>query len=48
MSFQKNYHKNKSTKVKISNLPRDVTVKELNDLLSDWGQIGRINIRNMQ
>ena len=47
MSFQKNYHKNKNTKVRISNLPQDVTVKELNELISEWGQIGRINIKNI-
>jgi|TARA_B110000858_G_C17722453_1_gene435953 RNA recognition motif-containing protein len=47
MSYQRNYHRNRNTKVKISNLPRDINVKELNDLLSDWGQIGRINIRNI-
>ena len=47
MSSNKNYNRNKNTKVRISNLPKDVTVKELNELLSDWGQIGRINIKNI-
>lgn len=47
MRSNRNYQRNKNTKVRISNLPRDITVKELNDLLSDWGNIGRINIRNI-
>ena len=32
--------------IKISNLPRDITVQELNELISPWGDIGNINIKN--
>ena len=35
--------KSKKVCVKISNLPEDITLKELNDLLQEWGSIGRIN-----
>lgn len=45
----KNYNnvridKRKIAVVKISNLPDDITVNELNELVSEWGKIGRINI----
>ena len=36
--------KRKIVVVKISNLPDDITVPELNELVSEWGRIGRINI----
>ncbi len=36
--------KRKIVVVKISNLPQDITVPELNELVSEWGKIGRINI----
>ena len=36
--------KRKIVVVKISNLPEDITVPELNELVSEWGKIGRINI----
>lgn len=29
--------------IKISNLPEDITIKELNDLIRPWGKIGNIN-----
>jgi hypothetical protein len=32
--------------VRISNLPSDITVHELNELVCEWGKIGRININN--
>ena len=32
--------------VRISNLPDDITVPELNNLVSEWGRIGRINLNN--
>ena len=38
--------KRKIVVVKISNLPEDITVPELNELVSEWGKIGRINISN--
>tara|TARA_E500000178_G_scaffold336746_1_gene375145 strand:- start:124 stop:381 length:258 start_codon:yes stop_codon:yes gene_type:complete len=39
------FNDNSKIRIKISNLPNDVTVKELNELISDWGRIGRINIK---
>jgi hypothetical protein len=36
--------KRKIVVVKISNLPEDITVPELHELVSEWGRIGRINI----
>jgi RNA recognition motif-containing protein len=36
--------KRKLITVKISNLPDDITQTELNDLVSEWGKIGRVNI----
>lgn len=31
--------------IKISNLPKDIEVKELYSLISPWGEIGNINIK---
>lgn len=31
--------------IKMSNLPRDITVRELSSLVSVWGEIGNINIK---
>ncbi len=36
--------KRKIVTVRISNLPDDITVPELNELVSHWGKVGRINI----
>lgn len=36
--------KRKIVVIKISNLPEDITVNELNELVGEWGKIGRINI----
>ena len=44
--IKKNVTKNKNINlfcIKISNLPDDVTIKELNDLIRPWGKIGNIN-----
>jgi|SaaInlV_165m_DNA_1040744.scaffolds.fasta_scaffold50614_2 hypothetical protein len=44
--FKKSFNhidKSKKVCVKMSNLPDDITLKELNDLLQEWGSIGRIN-----
>ena len=38
--------KRKIITVRISNLPDDITVPELNNLVSEWGRIGRINLNN--
>ncbi len=32
--------------IKISNLPNDITVRELAELVGEWGEIGNINIKN--
>jgi len=34
----------KKIKIKISNLPDDIDVRELNTLMQPWGKIGRISI----
>ena len=31
--------------IQISNLPKDIQVKELVDLVSEWGEIGNVNIK---
>ncbi len=31
--------------VQISNLPKNIDIKELEELISPWGEIGRINIK---
>ena len=38
--------KRKIVTVRISNLPSDITIPELNELVSEWGKIGRINLNN--
>ena len=40
-----NYNKEKFC-VKISNIPEDLTVRELYDLIKEWGNIGKINFNN--
>lgn len=35
-------------KLKISNLPSDIHVQELNTLVSPWGKIGKINIKKYE
>jgi hypothetical protein len=42
--MSKRIDKRKIVVIKISNLPTDITVPELNELVSEWGKIGRINI----
>jgi hypothetical protein len=45
-NFNKNnFSKNKYC-VRISNIPNDLTIKELNDLMQEWGDIGKINFNN--
>lgn len=41
-----NYYKSNKYCVRISNIPEDLTIKELNNLMKDWGSIGRINFNN--
>ena len=36
------------TTVRLSNLPDDITVNELEKLIKPWGSIGRINISNFE
>ena len=38
----------KKTKVLFSNLPEDLTVREMNELLQEWGRIGRISTKYYQ
>ena len=47
-NFNKNYNKQQNTKycIKISNIPTDLTIKELNELMNEWGDIGKINFNN--
>ena len=37
------FDNSKKVCVRISNLPEDISVRELNELLQGWGNIGRIN-----
>ena len=32
--------------VKLSNIPTDLTIKELNELMDEWGDIGKINFNS--
>lgn len=45
-NYSQNIDKRKIVTVRISNLPNDITVPELNNLVSEWGKIGRINLNN--
>ncbi len=40
--------KRKIVTVRISNLPDDITVEELSELISEWGKFGRINISSYE
>ena len=45
--FSKHTSRNrKKYVVRISNLPEDVTSKELTNLISEWGEIGNVNIKS--
>jgi RNA recognition motif-containing protein len=44
-TFKKEYSR-KSYKVKIANLPSDMTQDELSSLLKDWGHINRVSVKN--
>ena len=45
-NYTEKIDKRKIVTVRISNLPQDITVPELNELVSEWGRIGRINLNN--
>ncbi len=45
-TYSEKIDKRKIVTVRISNLPNDITVPELNELVSEWGRIGRINLNN--
>ena len=46
-SKNRSYNKNREKHViKMSNLPSDISVGELAELISPWGEIGNINIKN--
>jgi hypothetical protein len=38
--------KRKIVTVRLANLPEDITVDELTNLINEWGTIGRINVTN--
>ena len=44
-SSRNNFNRNKYC-VRLSNIPTNLTIKELNDLMSEWGDIGKINFNN--
>ena len=45
-NYSEHIDKRKIVTVRISNLPSDITIPELNILVSEWGRIGRINLNN--
>ena len=45
-NYSERIDKRKIITVRISNLPSDITVPELNNLVGEWGKIGRINLNN--
>jgi len=47
-SFGSYSDKRKIVTVKISNLPEDMTVLELEKLVQPWGHIGRVNLNNFE
>ena len=40
------FDRRKIVTVRITNLPSDITVEELSDLIYEWGKIGRVNLNN--
>ena len=42
------FDKHKYVTVRISNLPDDITVNELENLMKPWGHISRVNISNYE
>ena len=44
---QKEFINKKLTCVKISNIPDDLTIDELNELMIEWGRIGKINFNKV-
>lgn len=45
-NYSEKIDKRKIVTVRISNLPNDITVPELNELVNEWGRIGHINLNN--
>ena len=54
-NYNNNYKNNNNFKrttpkkkycVKLTNIPDDLTIRELNDLMIEWGYIGKINFNN--
>ena len=43
---RRNEERKKFNKVKISNLPYDITLEELTELLENWGHITRVYVKN--
>jgi RNA recognition motif-containing protein len=46
LSIRRNGDRKKFNKVKISNLPYDITLEELTELLENWGHITRVYVKN--
>ena len=44
-NFKRNTPKKKYC-VKLTNIPDDLTIRELNELMIEWGHIGKINFNN--
>ena len=44
----KHFDKRKIVTIRLSNLPDDITVIELERLIKPWGSIGRINLNNFE
>ena len=44
-NFKRNTPKTKYC-VKLTNIPDDLTIRELNELMIEWGHIGKINFNN--
>ena len=40
--------KKKCVTVRISNLPNDITIEEIEDLMNEWGYISRVNLNNYE
>jgi hypothetical protein len=48
-NYNNNFKRNTPRKkycVKLTNIPDDLTIRELNELMIEWGHIGKINFNN--
>tara|TARA_B110000977_G_scaffold154054_1_gene195752 strand:- start:5734 stop:6159 length:426 start_codon:yes stop_codon:yes gene_type:complete len=44
--FNNRDNREKTVKIRLSNLPRDLTLQNLNKILIGWGKIGNVKIKN--